>query len=314
MQSCNIIMYHYVRNLRDSFYPDIKGIETGEFEKHIKFLLSKKFKFITVNEVIKACLSEVNLPEKAVLLTFDDAYMDHYLNVFPILNEYGIQGCFYVPVKAITKHEVLDVNKIHFVLAACKDKQVLIKRLYALLDEYRKDYNLQDNEYYYKKLAVPNRWDTADVIFIKRLLQVELPEEVRNIFTNILFKEYVTDNEAAFSRSLYMNEAQLKCMHRNGMHIGAHGYDHYWLNSLDSVKQESEIIKSLKFLERIGINIEKEGWTICYPYGAYDDRLLALLKKYNCKFGCTTVSDKALLTTNNIYKLARFDANDVYNL
>ena len=27
---------------------------------------------------------------------------------------------------------------------------------------------------------------------------------------------------------------------------------------------------------------EKEGWTICYPYGAYDDRLLALLKKYNC--------------------------------
>lgn len=314
MQACNVIMYHYVRDLKNSFYPDIKGLELKEFENHIKFLIKEKYKFITVVDIINACVFGGKMPRKSVLLTFDDAYLDHYLNVFPILNEYGIQGCFYVPVKAITKHEVLDVNKIHFVLAACKDKQVLIKRLYALLDEYKKDYNLQDNEYYYKKLAVPNRWDTADIIFIKRLLQAELPEEVRNIFTNILFKEYVTDNEAAFSRSLYMNEAQLKCMYRNGMHIGAHGYDHYWLNSLDSVKQESEIIKSLQFLEQIGVKTEKEGWTICYPYGAYDDRLLALLKKYNCKLGFTTVSDKAILTANNIYKLARFDANDVYNL
>lgn len=314
MQSCNVIMYHYVRNLKDSFYPDIKGIETTEFEKHIKFLFDNRFKFITISDVKKACVDEVALPEKSVLLTFDDAYIDHYINVFPILNEYGIQGCFYAPVKAITNHEVLDVNKIHFVLAKCSYKQVLVKRLFALLDEYRQEFGLQSNEHYYKKLAVPNRWDTAEVIFIKRLLQVELPENIRKIFTDILFKEYVTDNEAAFSRSLYMNEAQLKCMYRNGMHIGAHGYDHYWLNSLDAAQQEFEIKKSIEFLEKIGVKTTQEGWSICYPYGAYDEKLLSLLTKYNCSLGFTTIPERAVLTVDNKFKLARLDANDVYNL
>ena len=50
MKSCNVIMYHYVRNLRDSFYPDIKGIETTEFEKHIK--LFRKCKFLFGNDVL----------------------------------------------------------------------------------------------------------------------------------------------------------------------------------------------------------------------------------------------------------------------
>lgn len=314
MKICNVIMYHYVRNLKYSFFPDIKGLEVTEFENHIKYLLKEKFQFVTIPEIINACTCGGELPSKSVLLTFDDAYIDHYINVFPRLNEYGIQGCFYVPVKAIQNHEVLDVNKIHFVLAACENKQNIIKRLYSLLDEYRKEFDLQSNEYYYNKLAVASRWDTPEVIFIKRLLQVELPEKIRNIFTSILFKEYVTDNEAAFSRELYMNEAQLKCMYRNGMHIGAHGYDHYWLDSLDEKQQESEILKSLKFLESLGIDTQKNGWTLCYPYGAYDAKLINILKKYHCQLAFTTEPEKAIINYENMLRLSRLDANDVYNI
>ena len=35
--------------------------------------------------------------------------------------------------------------------------------------------------------------------------------------------------EEAFSRELYMSMDQIKCMVDCGMHIGSHGYDHYWL-------------------------------------------------------------------------------------
>lgn len=98
------------------------------------------------------------------------------------------------------------------------------------------------------------------------------------------------------------------------MHIGAHGYDHYWLNSLDSNQQEFEIKKSLQFLEKIGVDISKDGWSICYPFGAYNDSLLRLLDKYNCTLGFTTVPGKAVVVPDNKFKLARFDANDVYNL
>ena len=117
-------------------------------------------------------------------LTFDDAYADHYTNVFPILDEMGIEGAFFAPVKAITWHEVLNVNKVHFVLASVKDINELIDNVRKPLDEYREQYQLQSNEYYFNKLAVANRFDPKEVIFVKRLLQVELVEELRNHVNN----------------------------------------------------------------------------------------------------------------------------------
>ena len=52
----------------------------------------------------------------------------------------------------------------------------LIDDIYYLLNEHRDTFSLQSNDYYYSKLAQKSRFDTADVIFIKRLLQVELNE------------------------------------------------------------------------------------------------------------------------------------------
>ena len=38
-------------------------------------------------------------------------------------------------------------------------------------------------------------------------------------------------------------------MHRNGMHIGSHGYNHYWLGSLTRENQKTEIEKALAFFK-----------------------------------------------------------------
>ena len=59
--------------------------------------------------------NQIETPEKAVLLTFFDAYSDYYINVFPILDRFRLQGSFYTPAKATSEYKILDVNKIHFV-------------------------------------------------------------------------------------------------------------------------------------------------------------------------------------------------------
>ena len=110
-------MYHYVRDLRNSRFPEIKGLDINLFKEQIGYL-EKNYHFVTAEQVIDAFKAKEKLPAKAVLLTFDDAYIDHFTYVFPILKHHHIQGCFYPPVKAITEHSVLDVNKIHFILAA----------------------------------------------------------------------------------------------------------------------------------------------------------------------------------------------------
>lgn len=307
-----VVMYHYVRDLKYSRYPNIKGLDIALFKEQIAYL-KKHYHFVTAEEVINAYSNKIQLPKHSVLLTFDDAYSDHFANVFPLLEKEKIQGAFYPPVKAVMEHTVLDVNKIHFILASTPEERisVLLDEIRLLLDKYREEYNLLSFDEYFNELAVANRFDTKEVIFVKRLLQVKLDERLRKIMTDILFRKIVGMDEAAFSRELYMSMDQIRCMVDCGMHIGSHGYDHYWLGSLPKVKQEFEIKKSIDFIISVGGDINN--WSICYPYGDYNGDTIGLLKENGCKLGLTTRVDIASLndTGDAFLKLPRLDTNDL---
>ncbi len=204
---------------------------------------------------------------------------------------------------------MLDVNKIHFILASINNKRILINEIFNFMDKYRDYYRLKDNEYYYKKYAIENRFDTEEVVFIKRILQNGLPEELRNEICNYLFKKYVSENESAFSRELYMNIDQLKCMRQSGMFIGVHGYDHYWMSTLDKDQQINEIELSIKFLGKIGANTNR--WAMCYPYGDYNETLLEVIKDRGCIIGFSTEVAVANIKKNNSLILPRIDTNDL---
>ena len=201
-----VVMYHYVRDLKNSRYPEIKGCDVRFFKEQVLFL-KKHYSPVTVEQVLDAYYNKGKLPEKAVLLTFDDAYADHFEYAFPILEHEHVQGAFYPPVKAVTEHTVLDVNKIHFILASTPAEKFgnLLNEIKLQLDKYRDEYQLESYDYYFDKLAVANRFDPKEVIFVKRLLQVELKEELRKKITDDIFVKVVGIDESAFSRELYMS-------------------------------------------------------------------------------------------------------------
>jgi len=309
MSKITIVMYHYVRDLKHSRYPEIKGLDVGLFKEQLQYIL-KHYEVIRMEELIEAIKNYKKLPSNSLLLTFDDAYKDHFDYVFPILDEFGIQGSFFPSAKAIQKHQVLDVNKIHFILASVEDKNQIISDIYHIMDKNRKYYSLKSIDYYDRKLKTEeSRFDTKEIIFIKRMLQRELQEKLRNKIVNFLFKKYVSKNECSFSRELYMNMDQLKCMRRNGMYIGSHGHDHYWLNTLSKKQQQKEITLSRKFLKEIGCNTEN--FVFCYPYGAYNESLLSVLKENGCSLALTTNSRIADINKENPFTLSRLDTNDI---
>jgi len=308
MNNLTIVMYHYVRDLKNSRYPDIKGLDINLFKEQIDYM-RKHYHIITTEEVIHSIDNQVKIPEKSVLLTFDDAYSDHYNNVFPILDKYKLQGSFYTPSKAITEHIVLDVNKIHFILASVENKTNIVIDIKNLILNYKTEYNLKDFEHYYAKLAKASRYDRGEVIFIKRLLQVELIEELRMKIVNYLFEKYVGMSESAFSRELYMNEEQLSHMLRSGMHIGNHGYNHYWWNHLTKEEMNEELDLSTDFLHKLGVDMTN--WTACYPYGSYDDQSIKMLKDRGCKLAVTTEVNIATTHKNTRYTMPRLDTNEV---
>lgn len=307
-QRLTIVMYHFVRDLARSRYPRIKGLDESEFEGQIEYI-GRHYNVVRMEDVMGALEGRGELPAKPILLTFDDGYADHYRTVFPLLDRLGMQGSFFPPARAVLESRVLDVNKIHFVLAVTQDMARLAAVLDGLVAAAQEEHQLEDVEWYRQHYAHANRFDTAEVVYIKRLLQHALPEGLRGAIIDELFQEFVTTDEAAFAAELYMSLEQLRCMQRHGMHIGSHSYDHYWLNTLEPKEQEDQVRRSLEFLQLVGA--DTSAWTMCYPYGGYDDSLLGVLGKYGCRLGLTTEVAIADLEPARRYNLARLDTNDL---
>ena len=305
MKYLTTVMYHYVRDMHKSKFPGIKGVKCEEFREQIKYF-SKYYKFVSLDDCFRYLSGDNQaIPDNGILLTFDDGFVDHYENVFPILREFGISGVFYPPVMTLKDNKMLDVHKIHFLLAGT-DIQTVIQELKKLLSEYQDEYKLKDFDYYYEKLAVANHLDNGDVIFVKRLLQVELDLKVRSFFTDLLFKKFVGPSEEEFAQKIYLNKEMIREMYNGGMSFGGHGYNHFWLNSLSPEEQTFEVEESKKFLLDLGV-IDKEQWSFCYPYGAYNDCLLDILSKHNCSIAFTTEVNYSELTSGNALTLERFD-------
>ena len=308
MSKTTIVMYHYVRDLKNSRYPDIKGLDVADFREQM-FYIDKYYHIIRMEELIEAVKNLENLPNNSLLLTFDDAYRDHFECVFPILDDMGVQGSFFPPAKAIQEKQVLDVNKIHFILASTANKKQIISEIFTMMDPVREQYSLKGYEYYYERFATEDRFDTTEVMLIKKMLQRELPEELRGRIVQHLFDKYVSNDESNFSHELYMNLEQLKYLRRKGMYIGSHGYDHFWLNTLSEEEQRREIHLSLEFLKRIGV--DTTDFVMSYPYGAYNDSLLALLQDQGCRIAFTTRVGIADLERDHPLSLPRLDTNDL---
>lgn len=308
MSKLYISMYHYVRDLRNSRYPNIKGMDISLFKKQINFY-KENFTFVTIEDVIASYDEGIPLPENSLLLTFDDGYIDHYTSVFPILQENGIQGSFFISGKTFSENVLLDVNKIHFVLASAPIDQLYKEILDKIDDVIRNNecHDLPSKEELSWKYATTERFDGKEVVYVKRMLQTVLPESIRNRIASELFSKYVGIDESKFAHELYMNIDQIKCMKRNGMFIGLHGYDHYWLGNLPKEKMESDISASLNALSEV---VERDNYIMNYPYGNYNDDVLDFLRKTGCKLGMTTEAKIADVKKDDRLLLPRLDCND----
>ncbi|WP_248405490.1 polysaccharide deacetylase family protein [Butyrivibrio fibrisolvens] len=301
-----IVMYHYTRDLLHSRYPEIRGMDVLTFKEQISFL-KENFNVVEMEQVLDALDGKCELKKNSCLLTFDDGYIDNFTYAFPILEENGLQGSFFIPGKTIVEHKLLDVNKIHYILAGTGNISELLNDVYERMDYYRDGYDYPPNDELFKEYAKSNRFDTAEIIFIKRMLQMALPEKVRNRIASDLFEKYVGVSEEKLAYELYMTEEQIKTLKRHGMYIGIHGYDHYWLGNLEKVMMENDVMKALEVMEPY---IDKNRWVMNYPYGNYNEDVINLISRNNCSMAITTKVSVADIDKDNRFELPRLDCND----
>lgn len=301
-----ISMYHYVRDLKHSRYPGIKGMDVSQFRTQMEFF-KENFNVVTMEQVIDTIKGRSALPERAVLLTFDDGYIDNFSFVFPILEEFAFQGSFFIPGKTFTTHQLLDVNKIHYILAGA-NLQKLVVDLKEKMDFYRgKEFDFLPTEDLWHRYAIENRFDNKETIFVKRMLQTVLPEKLRNMISSELFEKYLGITEEQLAYELYMTPEQIRTLKKHGMFIGLHGYDHYWLGNLSKEELCRDISAALDTMNEF---IDRKEWVMNYPYGSYNDSVLDYIKQNGACIGLTTEVRIADLGKDEALLLPRLDCND----
>ena len=67
---------------------DEYGVDQASFVQQLEYLRTHGFNFVSMDDIIAANKGRKQLPEKAVLLTFDDGYLSFYEFVFPLLKLY----------------------------------------------------------------------------------------------------------------------------------------------------------------------------------------------------------------------------------
>ena len=301
-----IVMYHYVREIKNSKYPNLKGLEFSEFKNQINYF-KKNFNILDNEQFCEILELKKKIPKKnSILLSFDDGYVDHYNYVFPYLKSNKLSGLFYPTVNIIKNNSILDVNKIHFILEKEQNRNKIINLIFYYLKKFSK---IKTSSINFSNVNLKSRWDDKKTVMVKRLLQFYLPKKLRNKIINKIFKKIIGIEEKQFSKKIYLNTSQILEMHKNSMIFGSHGCEHSWLEHLSKKKQSEDIINSIKYFKKL--DIYNKNFSFCYPYGSFNKTTIKLLKEFKIKFALTTI--KGSIKKKNIknrFILPRIDTND----
>ncbi|MFL5733355.1 MAG: polysaccharide deacetylase family protein [Chloroflexia bacterium] len=279
-----VVMYHYVRDLPRTRFPRIKGMLTSDFNVQVD-TLSERYEMATLESAL-AFLSGEYRPERDLcLLTFDDGLKEHYTDVMPILVERGIEGLFFIITRCPEEGRVVPVHKNHFLMAELpfdEYRQAFIKRLAELSPE-------TSTELDQAAATKSYRWDTSEVAAFKYLLNMRLPEPLREKVLDSLFMEYLGD-EAEFSRQLYMSWDEAREMQARGQVMGGHSDSHASLATLDNDTQRADLEKCAQIVRsRLA---PQPIWPFSYPYGksdAFNATTVETIRDLGFACGCTTI-------------------------
>lgn len=94
-----ILMYHYISTPpadADVYRKDL-SVTPEKFREQMDWLKASGYTPISMYHLVYALqIGKPPLPERPIILTFDDGYMDNYENAYPILQELGFTATFFI--------------------------------------------------------------------------------------------------------------------------------------------------------------------------------------------------------------------------
>ncbi len=114
-----VVLYHDIQEQ----YPaedDAVVVTPQTFEEHISALLSNGYTPVSFEDICNASKGAFVMPEKPIVITFDDGYLTNYNYAFPILQKYGTKATIFVITSTVGR---MDIKNPHFTWEQAKIMQ-----------------------------------------------------------------------------------------------------------------------------------------------------------------------------------------------
>ncbi len=261
--------------------------------------------FVGPEQVRAAVRGDELLPEKSILVTFDDGLREQYENAWPILRRLEIPAIFFINTSPIMKGRVLPVHKIHLLRSNIAPDEFLLRLTRtAAAHDINLDVHVKSDE------AIRHyNYDPPDVACLKYFLNFQLRPSEKNVLIDLLFAEAFPMREKAICEELYMSRSQIEELASFGF-IGSHSHEHLPLGLLSDEQAEEQIMLAQTCLSEWGGYLP---FALSYPYGSRDacpQRLGSIAANLGIDFALTI--EKAVNHDfAQPFHLARFDCNDL---
>lgn len=105
-----IICFHSIND-----DPSVKNpiiISKDKFRQQLEAIRDNGYTTLTMSQLNDYLYKDKPIPEKSVVLTFDDGYRDNYTNAFPILKEFNMNATIFIIQSYLDRDEYLTAEQV----------------------------------------------------------------------------------------------------------------------------------------------------------------------------------------------------------
>jgi peptidoglycan/xylan/chitin deacetylase (PgdA/CDA1 family) len=291
-----ILLYHRVAEIRTD--PQLLCVEPGRFSEHLE-VLRKHYHPMSLRQLLKAIGDEA-VPDRAVVVTFDDGYADNLHEAWPLLERRDVPATvFVVTGQGDPQREFWWDELDRLFLQPGKLPETLRLKMEGLVFEL----DLGEAAFYSaRQHSAHCGWNVLERVApgprqalyrtLYEHLRVLSPPQRHEVMGDLRSWSAVEPEVRPTHRPLAREEIGL--LGRNGLvEVGAHTVTHPVLSALPSTGQRLEIEESKTRLEEIVGGCVQ---SFSYPYGTrgdYTSDTVALVRQAGFVCACSNLAGLA---------------------
>jgi L-malate glycosyltransferase len=248
-----ILAYH---DIGDGRYLNL-SVPEKVFKMHIEFLIKNKYNIISLKRAVAMLKTGERVPDKTVVITFDDGYKSMLTSVYPLVKQYQIPIAIFLSVGPLETGRPLFVDMLRFAFEKTFEKKLDLTSLGL------QQYTLDTNSERMKAIADINNYGKQKC------------NEIKEQIIASVFAALKIDIEDPRLKSITLNWNEVAWMNQQGITFGAHTVSHPVLANVCKEDARIELSESKRIIElNIGENVD----FFAYPFGSRDCYTLEIRK------------------------------------